>query len=386
MNYPPLFNLTPNGTIYSNPVMGTLEALLPPGPYKTAHAPALLELNDGTLLCAWFAGSYEGSPDVGIVCARLEKDGAHWSEPVPISRDPERSEQNPSLFLTDDQQIWAIYTAQMGRASGKDNMQFTAVVRRQCSCDGGHIWGAYDVMFPQEGTFCRQPIQVLSSGRWIFGTWICSDSPSGLAEDFSAMRVSDDLGATWRRIDIPGSRGRVHPNVLELGFGHLVVFMRSREADFIYRSESVDNGDTWSVPVPTSLPNNNSSISALRLKSGRVAIAYNPTCTPDHQPGRASWPGLRCPVAVALSEDGGISFPLIRYLEMGEGYVGSENSTNNLQYEYPYLMQAGNGKLHLAYAYRNRKCIKWMTFSESDVAGEKRETVGLYNPTAAKFD
>ena len=39
-------------------------------------------------------------------------------------------------------------------------------------------------------------------------------------------------------------------------------------------------------------------VSALKLHSGRVAIAYNPTCTPDPQPGKAAWPGLRCPVAV----------------------------------------------------------------------------------------
>lgn len=384
MNYPTLPGLTPDGTIYENAVLGTREAMLPPGPYATAHAPALLELPDGALLCAWFAGSYEGSADVSIVCARLDKDALRWSEPVPVSGDPERSEQNPSLFLAPGGEIWAMYTAQLDRVAGKDNMQFTSVVRRQRSTDGGRTWGPYDVMFPEEGTFCRQPIQILSNGRWIFGNWICSDSASGLAGDPSAFRISDDQGATWHRVDMPGSHGRVHPNVVDLGGGHLAAFMRSREADFIYRSESADNGDTWSVPVPTLLPNNNSSISAIRLASGRVAIAYNPTCTPDPRPGEASWPGLRCPVAVALSEDGGLTFPLIRYMELGEGYVGAENSTNNRQYEYPYLMQSSDGMLHLAYAYQSRRGIKWMTFSEEDVAGKKRETVGLYNPTAAK--
>ena len=54
------------------------------------------------------------------------------------------------------------------------------------------------------------------------------------------------------------------------------------------------------------------------------------------------------------------------------------------QYEYPYLMQASDGRLHLAFAYQNRRGVKWMTFSEQDVMGEKRETVGVYNPTAAR--
>ena len=98
MKYPVLPGLTPDGTVYENPAMGTVEAMLPPGPYATAHAPTLLELENGDLLCAWFAGSYEGSADVSVICSRLEKDSGRWSEPVLVSGDPHRSEQNPSLF------------------------------------------------------------------------------------------------------------------------------------------------------------------------------------------------------------------------------------------------------------------------------------------------
>ena len=383
MNYPKLPGPTPDGTVYENPAMGTVEAMLPTGPYATAHAPALLELENGDLLCAWFAGSYEGSADVSVICSRLEKGSAAWTEPVMVSGDPHRSEQNPSLFLAPNGEVWAMYTAQLDRVEGKDNMQFTSVVRRQRSVDGGRTWGPFDVVFPEEGTFCRQPIQILSNGRWIFGNWICTDSASGLAGDPTAFRISDDAGKTWRMVDMPRSNGRVHANVVELENGHLAAFMRSRAADYIYRSESWDYGDTWSEPVPTVLPNNNSSISALKLQSGRVAIAYNPTHTPEPKADEAAWPGLRCPVAVALSEDGGLTFPLIRHMELGEGFVGAENATNNRQYEYPYLMQSKDGMLHLAFAYQTRRGVKWMTFSEQDVIGKKRETVGVYNPTAA---
>jgi len=384
MDYPLMPGLTPDGRLYRNADMGTVEARLPSGGYPTAHAPAMLELPDGALLCCWFAGTYEGSADIRIICSRLEKDGEQWSEPVEISGDPERSEQNPSLFAGNDGAVWAIYTAQKDRQAGKDNMQFTSQIRVQKSTDGGKTWGPYETLFAREGSFCRQPIQVLSNGRWIFANWLCTDSPDGLSGDPTALQISDDEGKTWRQIDMPGSRGRVHANVVELGDGRLVAFMRSREADFIYRSESADWGETWSVPVPTPLPNNNSSISAIRLKSGRIAIAYNPTCTPDPQPGKAAWPGLRCPVAVALSEDGGLTFPLIRWMERGEGFMGEENRTNNRQYEYPFLMQGRDGMLHLAYAAYTRAGVKYVRFSEADVMGQKRERVGLYNPTAAQ--
>ena len=384
MNYPKLPGLTPDGRIYANEDMGTLEAFLPTGGYPTAHAPALLELTDGTLLCAWFGGTYEGSADIRIICSRLEPESGRWTEPVDISGDPNRSEQNPSLFNGPDGAVWAVYTAQLDRQAGKDNMQFTSQIRCQKSTDGGRTWDAYETLFAREGSFCRQPIQVLSSGRWIFANWLCTDSVDGLSGDPTAFQISDDRGKTWRQADMPESNGRVHANVVELGNGRLAAFMRSREADFIYRSESLDWGDSWSKPVPTPLPNNNSSISAVRLQSGRIAIAYNPTCTPEPVSGKAAWPGLRCPVAVALSEDGGLTFPLIRWMERGEGFMGEENKTNNRQYEYPYLMQSRDGMLHLAYAAYTRKGVKYMRFSEADVMGSKRERVGLYNPTAAR--
>ena len=385
MSYPKLPGLTWDGTIYENEEMGDLEALIPNGGFPTAHGPAMVELPDGSLLCCWFAGTYEGDADVHIVCSRLPKGAAAWSQPVDISGDPKRSEQNPSLFNGPDGAVWAMYTAQLDRQEGKSNMQFTSVVRCQKSTDGGLTWGPYETMFPEEGTFCRQPIQVLSNGRWIFSNWICTDSPDGLSGDPTAFRISDDQGKTWRTVMMPKSNGHVHANVVELEPGHLAAFMRNREAYRIHRSESFDYGETWSEPKPTPLPNNNSSISAIQLASGRLAIAYNPTCTPDPQPGKAAWPGLRCPVAVALSEDGGLTFPIIRWMERGEGYIGDENKTNNKQYEYPFIMQTKDGYIHLAYAARTRQGVKYVRFTEADILGEKRERVGLYDPTAAKF-
>lgn len=384
MEFAKLPGLTPDGRIYQNADMGTLEALLPTGGYKTAHAPALLELPNGDMLCAWFAGTYEGSADIRIICSRLPEGTDTWLPPVDISRDPNRSEQNPSLFYGPDNAVWAIYTAQLDRQAGKDNMQFTSVIRCQKSTDGGKTWGDYETLFPREGSFCRQPIQILKNGRWLFGNWICTDAVDGLSGDPSVFQISDDEGTTWRQVDVPNSRGRVHVTAVELDNGHLVAFMRSREADNIYRSESFDWGDSWSEPAPTPLPNNNSSISAIKLQSGRIAVAYNPTCTPDPKPGVAAWPGLRCPVAVALSEDGGLTFPIIRWMERGEGFMGEENRTNNRQYEYPSLTQSRDGQIHLAYAANTREGVKYVRFTEQDVMGSKREKVGLYNPTAAQ--
>lgn len=385
MAYKHLAGLTPDGQIYINDNMGTVEAMLPTGGYQTAHAPTILEMPNGDLLLAWFAGSFEGGTDINIICSRLPKGADAWEEPVTVSNDPERSDQNPSLFLGPDGAAWAMYTSQLGRKPGVDNMQFTSQVRLQKSFDNGKTWSDYETIFPEEGTFARQPIQVLSNGRWIYGNWICRESPDGLAGDPSAFKISDDQGKTWKHVDMPNSRGKVHPNVVELEDGHLVAFMRSRLADNIYMSESKDYGDTWAEPWPTVLPNNNSGISAIKLASGRICIAYNHSSCPEAVKNGSAWPGLRCPVTVALSEDGGKTFPLIRTMELGEGYIGDENKANNRQYEYPYICQASDGRLHLAFAYQTRRGVKWMSFTEEDVMGKVRGD-SVYNPTSGEVD
>lgn len=59
----------------------------------------------------------------------------------------------------------------------------------------------------------------------------------------------------------------------------------------------------------------------------------------------------------------------------GEEFMGEENRTNNKQYEYPCLIQGKDGRLHLAFAYKNRIGIKYMAFTEEDMLEEKRESL-----------
>lgn len=99
MTYAKLPGLTWDGTVYENEEMGTLEALLPTGGWPTAHAPAMVELPNGDLLCCWFAGTYEGSADVHIICSVLPHDGTKWLEPVNISGDPTRQRAEPLAVL-----------------------------------------------------------------------------------------------------------------------------------------------------------------------------------------------------------------------------------------------------------------------------------------------
>jgi len=103
-----------------------------------------------------------------------------------------------------------------------------------------------------------------------------------------------------------------------------------RWADRIYASRSSDRGRCWSVPVPTELPNNNSSIQFTSMANGHLALVFNNSSAAQATDRRASlyddieddgdaaasaalpagvpqafWGAPRAPLTLAISEDGG---------------------------------------------------------------------------------
>jgi len=377
-------SLVPDGVLKHDEAINIDYSLIPPGENASAHAPTIIQTENGDFLCAWFAGSFEGSPDISINLSRFDSKEEKWGVPEIVSKDMTRSEQNPSFFKAPDGAIWLIYTSQEGRKPDKDNMQFTSVIMHQKSFDDGYTWSEPEVLFDTPGTFSRQSIQVLSNGRWIFPTWLCEDSEDGLTNDPTEFQISDDEGKTWKSVLIPESAGRVHANVIEKESGELIAFMRSRFADNIYFSESDDYGDSWTIPTSTSLPNSNASISAIKLDSGEIALAYNNNRAVNPEFGKVSWPGLRNPVSISVSEDGGNTWPIGRHIEAAEGYFGKENKVNNDQYEYPTIYQGKEGLLHIVYAYKNRQCVKYVRLSVEQLFGEERTEETTYNPTSGE--
>jgi predicted neuraminidase len=336
-------------------------------------------------------------PDISIWFSSLEPGSSQWSEPQQLSDDPARSEQNPILFTAPDGALWLLYTAQ------KAGNQDTAEVRRRISTDSGRTWGEVETLFPANetgGVFVRQLPVVLPSGRLIVPIFRCITTPGekwvGNSDD-SAVMISDDAGATWTETVLPGSLGCVHMNIQPLADGSLLALFRSRWADWIYESRSTDDGATWSEPVPTELPNNNSSIQFTALADGRLALVYNHSQAEENterrlslydeidddglaeeqgqldepMPGaaasadvdarRAFWGTPRSPMTLAISEDGGRTWPIRRNLDVGDGYCLSNNSRDGLnrEYSYPSIHQGPDGALNIAYTYF-RQAIKFV--------------------------
>ena len=339
-----------------------------PTPCVQNHAAFLWPLPGGQLGCAWFGGTQEGVPDIAIRFSRLGATG--WGPAETLSDDPTRSEQNPLLFNAPDGTTWLLWTAQL--AGNQD----TAIIRKRvCFRDG--TWGPVETLFDTPGLFIRNPIRVLADGRWLLPVWRCTRPAVGAWTgdlDTSSVMVSADLGATWAERAVPGSLGCVHMNIIDTGDG-LVAFYRSRWADHVYRSTSRD-GEDWTAPVPTPLPNNNSSIQAIRLADGRLAMLFNDSSRLDatgrrtglyddldgeaEAPSDAFWGAPRAPMTLAFSADAGLTWPWRRNLETGDGYCMTNNSKDRLnrEFSYPSIVQTADGMLHCAYTYW-RQAIKY---------------------------
>jgi len=378
---------------------GRSDALLP-APQVQNHAANLAVLPDGSLGCVWFAGTQEGVPDISVWFSTLAPRSEQWSTPVQLSDDPTRSEQNPVLHVVDEQTVWLMWTSQ--HAGNQD----TARVLRRISEDGGRTWGSTHTLIPETeagGVFVRQPVTVLPSGRLLLPVVHCVRLPGRKwvgDRDYSGVMISDD-GRTWREVVVPDSTGCVHMNIGRLGDGTLVALYRSRWADRIYRSVSTDDGETWSAPAPTELPNNNSSIQFVVLADDRLALVFNNSSALDATERRTSlydeidddgladsvaestepiddgdtrsafWGAPRAPMTLAISQDGGLTWPTVRDLETGDGYCLTNNSRDGLnrEYSYPSITATADEALHVAFT-RFRQAIEYVrvepTWVDSD--------------------
>jgi predicted neuraminidase len=145
------------------------------------------------------------------------------------------------------------------------------------------------------------------------------------------------------------------------------------------------------VPAPTALPNNNSSIQVTRLANGHLAMVYNHSSAADATERRLSlyddieddtddgkvvaaidpsrrttfWGVPRAPMTLAISEDGGRTWPHRRNIEVGDGYCMTNNSREGLnrEFSYPSIVQTADGALHVAFTYF-RQAIKYVRLSE----------------------
>lgn len=369
---------------------GRSEAFLP-SPRIHNHAAFLSFLPDGKLVCAWFGGTLEGKSDISIYASTLDKGASTWSQAHQLSDDPARSEQNPMIFTAPDGATGLFHTAQ---PSG--NQDESRVIYHTLRIDGMGVSASpgRDIGLAS-GTFIRATIVIRDDGAWMMPLFLCNPRPGARwtgTHDTAAVAVSADRGESWSVTDVPDSFGCVHMTIVPLDGTGMAAFFRRRQSDFVYRTESRDGGRSWSAPQPTDVPNNNSSIAAIRLADGRVALLCNPVSAATSDARRESlydelgeddgrpnaeggitpiWGIPRAPLTLCVSSDGGKTFPLRRIVEDGPGTCLSNNSLDgrNRELSYPAMVEDAEGNLHMAFTF-HRRAIKYVRLSKGWIDGE----------------
>ncbi len=305
-------------------------------PFAQCHASTIAEANDGTLVAAWFAGTREKHPDVGIWVSRLE--GGAWSEPREVA--------NGIQYVSTDGKVrrHPSWNPVLFQAAGGPLLLFYKVGptpetwwgMRLESADGGRTWGVPERL-PEDvlGPIKNKPVALAD------GTLLCPSSREDPKRGWTVhLELSRDLGRTWEltpALDGGGRLNAIQPSVLIHRTGRLQLLCRSKEG-VIATAWSEDAGRTWSDLQTTSLPNPNSGTDAVTLADGRHLLVYNPT-----RPPKGKWGGPRTPLVVAISSDG-LNWRTVATLESEPG-----------EYSYPAVIQGADGRVHVTYTWRRTR-------------------------------
>ena len=299
----------------------TTEFIYEQAPFPSCHASTIAETKSG-LVAAWFGGTHERNPDVGIWVSRRDTRG--WSKPVEAANGFQPDGQrypcwNPVLFQPSRGPLLLFYKV------GPSPSEWWGMLTS--STDEGVTW-AKPKRLPDGilGPIKNKPIQLRD------GSILCGSSTENAGWRVHMERTSD-LGLTWHKTESLNDRtqfGAIQPAILEYPAGAIQILCRSQQGK-ITESWSSDRGRTWSAMTATSLPNPNSGIDAVILKDGRGLVVYNHT-----QKGRS-------PLNVAISSDG----------KFWNAALVLENQPG--EYSYPAVIQSTDGLIHITYTWKRQR-------------------------------
>jgi predicted neuraminidase len=330
----------------SSPAIISSEFIYETAPTPSCHASTLVETTAGTLVVAWFGGTAEGKPDVGIWLSRRET--AAWSAPIEVASGLQATAStatsataavrypcwNPVLFQPTKGPLLLFYKV------GPSPAEWWGMLRT--SDDDGRTWSpARRLPDGILGPIKNKPIE-LSDGT------ILSPSSTETKERPSKWRVhferSADFGITWQAT-APVNDGltwaAIQPSLLKLEGDKLLALGRSRQGK-LFQTTSDDAGKTWGPIAAGSLPNPNSGTDAVTLRepgrhgptSGGVShfLVYNHT------------PRGRTPLNLAASADG-VTWQAALVLE----------DEPKREFSYPAVIQTRDGLLHITYTWKRSR-------------------------------
>lgn len=303
------------------------EFIFDTAPHPQCHASTIVETKSG-LASAWFGGTKEGNPDVGIWLSR-HVDGK-WTPPVEVANgaeteSPRRNCLNPVLFQPPGRPLQLHYKTGLWWAYVKE------------SKDDGVTWsppvrlknGLY-------GPVKNKPV-VLADGSILSPTSTEIPAPHGTSWRVHFER-SVDGGKSWQYIG-PVNDGKdidaIQPSILIHPNNRLQALGRTQQGR-LFNIWSEDGGVSWGTMTLGELPNNNCGTDAITLKDGRHLLVYN------HAGNReGDNRGYRSPLNVAISKDG----------KSWEAALVLETEPRK-EFSYPAVIQTADGLVHITYTWK----------------------------------
>lgn len=326
------------------------ELIMEKAPTDFCHASTVIALADGSLMCCWFGGTYEGEADTAVFVSRRTASG--WSIPKKIAYGSEAN-WNPVLFCDTESRLLLFYKEGRKIADWR-----TYVIT---STDNGATWGIPQELVQGDVGGGRGPVRnkliCLTDGRILAGASTERGNWTAFAD------ISDDNGLSWHKssvVAITGlnyqtgektaesdiavssqsfyGRGVIQPSLWQSADGSVHMLLRSSEG-YIYRSDSVNRGENWCAAYPLALPNNNSGLDVVLAADSNLYLVCNPVA--------ANW-GQRSPLSLFKSVDNGSNWEKILDLETDSG-----------EFSYPAIIAQGDNLL-ITYTYKrqNIACVK----------------------------
>lgn len=311
----------------------------------SVHVASLCEVSGGRLLASWYGGTREGAQDVNIYMAVLNRGETNWSSPravvtrVAAQRELGRYVKkvgNALLFSDGGERVNLLYVSiALGGWSGSS-------LNLKTSADGGQTWGPSQRLhlspFFNISELVKNQPAALRDGGWavpiyheVVGKFSEMLWLSGQAGSLSYRKTRVNAGATaFQPALVPHNAGRA-----------LLLARDNSEAHELWASRSEDGGASWSAPAGTGLPNPHSGLDAIRLRDGRVLLAFNDA------------PDSRGKLRLAVSADAGAFWRRVNPLLEDE---------RGQEFSYPFLLQSSDGLIHLVYTWK-RKGIRHVSFN-----------------------
>ncbi len=257
--------------------------------------PLLRRMKDGSLVCFIYSGGKrEPSPDNLVLVTRSVDDGNTWSPPKVAFSHSQRAVWSTELFIGGSRPMLFLYTFCF------DTNYFEIKTFISYGDDSGENWTTPVSVPGGVANHIYRKGFVASDGTWIFPVywaelrdgWEWNENERGVDNEGRTMPAANSCWTTRfacgmaRSIDQGKSfslHGYVHhpeydrsfwePNIAEIAPGKLAMFIRTG-GGALWRSDSEDNGLTWSKSYPTDIPNPGTKLD-ITMIDGAIVMTSN---------------------------------------------------------------------------------------------------------------